>query len=31
MVGREGCQPVHGQVVDPDDEDGEVDGQDPEH
>lgn len=31
VVGGEGGEPVDGEVVDPDDENGEVDGEDPEH
>lgn len=31
MVRGEGGEPVDGEVVDPDDEGGKVDGQDPEH
>ena len=31
VVGGERCEPVHGEVADPDHEDREVDGQDPEH
>lgn len=31
VVRGERCQPVDGEVVDPDDEDGDVDGEDPEH
>ena len=31
VVRGEGGQPVNGEVVDPDDEDGDVDGEDPEH
>ena len=30
MVGRERREPVHGEVMGPDDEDGQVDRQDPE-
>lgn len=31
MVGGEGREPMHGEVVGPDDEDGDVDGEDPDH
>ena len=31
VVRRKGRQPVHGEVVNPDDEDGAVDGEQPEH
>ena len=31
VVRGKGRQPVHGEVVDPNDEDGEVDGENPEH
>lgn len=31
VVRREGCEPVDGKIVYPDNEDWQVDGQDPEH
>lgn len=31
VVRREGGEPVNGKIVDPHDEDGDVDGEDPEH
>ena len=31
MVGGERCEPVDGEIVGPDEEDGDVDGEDPYH
>lgn len=31
MMGGEGCEPVHGEIADPDDEDWKVDWENPEH
>ena len=31
MVGGEGGEPVHRQIMGPDEEDGDVDGEHPEH
>jgi len=31
MVRRKRCKPVHGEVVHPDDQNGKIDRQDPEH